>query len=118
MRSVRSPRGLPLSWESSRRKSDTLEGFWGLSGPSSVESGRKQVEVQGVLKDSPAAHGGLQPGDRILRINDHAIEGSEGVPEPPWPKSSPGDTVLLVIHRGSGTNARELSLTLTAGEGL
>ena len=51
-----------------------LRGFLGLEWSERVEAGRKQVEVQGVLKGSPAAHGGLEAGDRILQINHRAIE--------------------------------------------
>jgi len=92
-------------------------GFLGLAWSEQIESGQKQVEIQGVLKDSPAAHGGLQPGDRILRINDRAIEDLKGA-RIALAEVRPGDVVPLVVRRGSGTNSRELSLTLTAGEGL
>ena len=92
-------------------------GFLGLEWSEQVESGRKQVKVQGVLKDSPAAHGGLQPGDRILRINDRAIEGLKGA-RAALAEVRPGDAVPLVVRRGSGADGRELRLTLTAGEGL
>ena len=92
-------------------------GFLGLEWSEQVKSGRKQVEVRGVLKDSPAAHGGLQPGDHILRINDRAIEGLKGA-RAALAEVRPGDAVPLIVHRGSGAGSRELSLTLTAGEGL
>jgi hypothetical protein len=92
-------------------------GFLGLEWSEKVESGRKQVEVQGVLKDSPAAHAGLEPGDCILRVNNRAIEGLKGV-RAALTEVRPGDNVALVVHRGSGASGRELRLTLTAGEGL
>jgi hypothetical protein len=92
-------------------------GFLGLAWSEQIESGQKQVEIEGVLKDSPAAHGGLQPGDRILRINDRAIDGLEGA-RIALAEVQPGDAVPLVVHRGSRTIGRALSLTLTAGEGL
>jgi PDZ domain/Aspartyl protease len=92
-------------------------GFLGLEWSEQVEAGRKQIEVQGVLKGSPAAHGGLQPGDRILRINDRAIEGLKEA-RAAMAEVRSGDTVSLVVRRGSGADGRELRLTLTAGEGL
>jgi len=92
-------------------------GFLGLEWSEQVESGRKQVKVQGVLKDSPAAHGGLQPGDRILRINNRAVEGFKSA-RAALAEVQPGDVVPLVIHRGPRADGRELRLTLTAGEGL
>jgi len=92
-------------------------GFLGIEWSEQVESGRKQIEVQGVLKDSPAAHGGLQLGDRILRINDRAIEGLKGA-QAALAEVRPGDAVRLVVRRGLAADGRELRLTLTAGEGL
>jgi len=92
-------------------------GFLGLEWSEQVEAGRKQIKVQGVLKDSPAAHGGLRPGDHILRINNRAIEGLKEA-RAALAEVRPGDIVPLVVHRGSGTDGRELRLTFTAGEGL
>jgi membrane-associated protease RseP (regulator of RpoE activity) len=91
-------------------------GFLGLQWAEQVESGRKQVKIQGVLKESPAARGGLQLGDHILRINNRAINGLKSA-QAALAEIHSGDAVLLVIHRSSGTTSRELSLTVTAGEG-
>ena len=91
-------------------------GFLGLEWAERVESGRKQVEIQGVLKESPAAHAGVQLGDHIVRINNRVIDGLKSA-RAALAKTRSGDAVLLVIHRSSGTTSRELSLTLTAGEG-
>jgi S1-C subfamily serine protease len=92
-------------------------GFLGLEWNARLESGQNQVEVRSVLKDSPAARGGLQPGDSILRINSRAIDGLKGA-RAALAEVQPGDAVVLVIRRGSGVDGRELKLTLTAGEGL
>jgi len=92
-------------------------GFLGLEWSEQVEAGRKRIEVRGVLKDSPAAHGGLQPGDYILRINDRAIEGLKEA-RAALAEVRPGDVVPLIVRRGLGTDGRELRLTFTAGEGL
>ena len=57
------------------------------------------------------------PATRSLRINDRVIEGLKDA-RTALAEVHPGDPVPLVVRRGSGTNARELRLTLTAGEGL
>jgi hypothetical protein len=92
-------------------------GFLGLNWCEHVESGRHQVKIQSVLKDSPAAHGGLQPGDQILRINGRAINGLKDA-HTALVEVRPADLVLLIIHRDLESNSRELHLTVTAGEGL
>jgi S1-C subfamily serine protease len=92
-------------------------GFLGLEWSETIASGRKQVSVRSVLNGLPAAHSGLRSGDCIVRINDRAIEGLKDA-RIAVAQVRPGDPVPLVIRRGSGTNARELRLTLTAGEGL
>jgi predicted aspartyl protease len=92
-------------------------GFLGLEWSEEVAAGRRRIEVRGVLQDSPAARGGLQPGDHILRINDHAIDGLKEA-RAAMAEVRPGDVMSLVIRRGSGTDGRELHLTVTAGEGL
>jgi S1-C subfamily serine protease len=92
-------------------------GFLGLEWAEHVALGRRQVEIQGVLKDSPAARGGLQPGDQILRINDRAIRELKDA-RAALAEVRPADIVRLIIHRGLETNGRELHLSVTAGEGL
>jgi hypothetical protein len=92
-------------------------GFLGLEWSERVEAGRKQVEVQGVLKGSPAAHGGLEAGDCILQVNHRAIEDLKSA-RAALAKIRAGDSVPLVVRRGVSPNTRELSLALTASGGL
>lgn len=92
-------------------------GFLGLEWIERVEAGRSQVNVSRVLPGSPAANGGLQSGDRILKINRRVIEGKKGA-RAALSESQPGDIVAMVIRRGTGVDSHELELTLTAGEGL
>jgi len=92
-------------------------GFLGLEWSEQIESGRNQVVVQGVLKGSPAAHGGLEAGDRILQINHQDIKDLKSA-QTALAEMRPGDAVPLVIHRGSGLDTCELSLALTASGGL
>jgi hypothetical protein len=92
-------------------------GFLGLQWSERVESGQKQVQVQGVLKESPAAQAGLEPGDRILRINNREIQGLKDA-RAALAEIRPADVVVFQVHHGLGTHGRELRLVLTAGEGL
>jgi serine protease Do len=92
-------------------------GCLGLEWSEQVASGRKQVFVQGVLEGLPAARGGVCPGDQIVKINNQIIEGLKEA-RTALSEVHPGDSVPVIIRRGSGTNARDLRLTLTAGEGL
>jgi PDZ domain/Aspartyl protease len=92
-------------------------GFLGLEWVERVESGRSEVEISRVLSDSPAAAGGLQSGDRILKINRRAVEGIKGAREA-LAAAQAGDSVAVVVRRRSGTDNHELKLTLTVGEGL
>jgi hypothetical protein len=92
-------------------------GFIGLQWSEHVASGRRQVEIQAVFKNSPAARGGLQPGDQILEINHQAIKGLKDA-RAALAKVQPTQIVLLTVHRGQRSNGRELRLTVTAEEGL
>jgi serine protease Do len=94
-----------------------LRGCLGLEWSEQVISGRKQIFVQGVLEGLPAARGGIHPGDQIVRINGQVIEDLK-VARTTLSEVHPGDPVPVMIRRGSGANARDLQLTLIAGEGL
>jgi hypothetical protein len=108
-----------LAFLMGKQPEDQLQprGFLGLEWSETIALGRKQVSVQSVLNGLPAAHSGLRSGDCIVQINDRAIEGLKDA-HTALAQVRPGDPVTLVIRRGFGTNARELRLTLTAGEGL
>jgi serine protease Do len=92
-------------------------GFLGLEWSEQAEAGQAHLRVVGVLKGSPAAEAGVQPGDRILRIKDRSIK-EKAEARAALAEVRPGNAVPLVVRRGSGADARELSLTLTAAEGL
>ena len=92
-------------------------GFLGLEWSEHTRVDGKQVRVQGVLDGLPAARGGVHAGDQIVRINNRLIESLKDA-RTALAGIHPGDRVPLTIRRGSGTLARELTLTLTATEGL
>ena len=92
-------------------------GFLGIEWSERVDSERAQVQVKRVLAGSPAAKAGLEPGDRILRIADRAIRDLKEA-RAAWAAVQAGDDISLLVRRGSGPDARERKLTLTAGEGL
>jgi len=96
----------------------TPGGFLGLEWFEQIESGQKIVTVRGVLKGSPAARGGLEAGDRILQINHQQVKSGVKSARAALTEVRPGDAVPLVIRRGSGSDARELFLAVTASEGL
>jgi hypothetical protein len=92
-------------------------GFLGLEWSEQLVSGRKQVLVKGVLEGLPAAQGGIQAGDQIMKIDNREI-GSLKEARSALSEVHPGDKVPLVIRRGAGTSTRELKLMLTSAEGL
>ena len=62
------------------------------------EEGGKGVQVTEVEQNSPAAEGGLAPGDVILAVNRHEVNGLDD-----FQKYASGDgDLLLYIRRGDG----------------
>ncbi|MGP0064507.1 MAG: PDZ domain-containing protein [Isosphaeraceae bacterium] len=94
-------------------------GFLGLEWAASAakEPGRAGLRVGLVLEGSPAAKAGLIAGDRVLRIDGRAVDSPKAVVAA-LAELQEGDKVTLLVRRGSGSDARELKLVLTAGEGL
>jgi serine protease Do len=92
-------------------------GFLGLEWSEQAEAGQKIVRIQSVLKESPAARGGLEPGDLLVKIDDHAIASLQAA-RTALAGIRPHDSVSLIVRRGTMDNGRELKLTVTAGEGL
>ena len=92
-------------------------GCLGMEWSERVTAGRKQVWVQSVLDSLPAARGGIHAGDQIVEINARAIKGLKDA-HTAVAEVHPGDSVPLVVRRGSGNDAHDLKLTITAGEGL
>jgi hypothetical protein len=90
-------------------------GFFGIE----LAEEEGMVRVATVLAGSPAARAGVRPGDVLVRLLDRAVpsikEAREAVAT-----TRPDDRVALVVRRSvaTGMDAEELTLMLTAGEGL
>jgi serine protease Do len=83
-------------------------GFLGLE-LAETEGG---LRIVAVLPGSPAAKGGVQAGDRLLRLLDRDVSTLKSAHEA-VAELRPGARVSLKLRRGPGT----IDLTLTAGEG-
>jgi len=71
----------------------------------------KGYAISGVAKDSPAAKGGLQGGDLIVRIGDSAVAALEDF-DSALRKHKGGDTVTVVVER----EGAEVALAVTLGD--
>jgi hypothetical protein len=94
-----------------------LHGFLGLEWAERKSAGRTEVEITRVLTGSPAAIGGLEPGDRIQKINRRPIESLKEA-RGALSQAQPGDKVGVVVRRGPAANSHDVALSLIAGDGL
>jgi serine protease Do len=92
-------------------------GFLGLEWSQELTGGRLELYVQRVLPGSAAAKAGLKCGDLLLRIKGQPIDGVKAA-RTTLGEVEPGEKISLLIRRGRAAGSRELSLELTAGEGL
>jgi len=92
-------------------------GFLGLEWSQELTGGRPQLYVRRVLRGSAAAKAGLEPGDLLLRIKGQPINGVKAA-RTTLGELEPGEKIPLFIRRRRAAGSRELSLELTAGEGL
>jgi hypothetical protein len=65
--------------------------------------------ISGVAKDSPAATGGLEGGDVIIRLGESAVKGLEDF-DNALRKYRGGDTVTVVVRRGGMDVSLEVTL--------
>jgi serine protease Do len=82
-----------------------------------------EVRVLRVSADSPAAEAGLQPGDRIERIDGSAVQSLEQLWKQLWNGGQPERTVTLDIQRDGETRAMQVHsvdrmTTLSKAEGI
>jgi serine protease DegQ len=71
--------------------------------------------VQSVLKGGPAAEGGLEVGDRIVKLKGRSVYGVDGL-QSLARRVAPGEKVVLNVQRGK--DRKEVEVTVKAGEGL
>ncbi len=100
---VRYPRGfLGLEWAETK---DTL-------------SGKATVRINRVLAASPAAKADIQAGDHLVRAGGHPVTSLKAA-RAALSTIQAGNRVELTLRRGDKKGkARELTVTVTAGEGL
>lgn len=97
-------------------------GFLGLEwaeGSEGDAAGSPEVRVTRVAEGAPAARAGVRPGDRLIRVRGRDVASLKAA-RAALATIRGGEPVELTIRRGdAGTNdGRELTLTVTAGEGL
>ena len=73
------------------------------------------VVVKNVLAKGPAGEGGLEPGDRLVKLKGRSVYGLDGLQEL-MRNVAPGDKIKVKVRRGP--DKKEVDLTITAGEGL
>lgn len=96
-------------------------GFLGLEwsdvkAPDSAKAGTS-LRIDRVLKGSPADKGGIQAGDRLIRLRGKSVDGKASALAALADVRS-GQAVELTVRRGSDSRAKDVTLTITAGEGL
>ena len=69
----------------------------------------KGYAITGVTKDSPAARGGLQGGDVIIRLGDSAVTGLEDF-DSALRKHKAGDTIPVVVQRADAEVTLDVTL--------
>ncbi|MFM8435195.1 MAG: PDZ domain-containing protein [Planctomycetia bacterium] len=69
----------------------------------------KGYAITGVTKDSPAARGGLQGGDVIVRLGDSAVTGLEDF-DSALRKHKGGDTIPVVVLRAGAEVTLQVTL--------
>ena len=98
-----------------------LRGFLGLEWAEAetrdAPSGQLTVRITRVVAGSPAAQAGIQAGDRLIRARGQAVT-SLKTARAALSTIQAGDPVELTLGRGAESQElRELTVTVTAGEG-
>jgi hypothetical protein len=94
-------------------------GFLGVEWAEAGDSGTPAVRITRVVEGSPAAKADVRPGDRLLRVGGRPVENLKTA-RAALATVRAGEPVELTIRRGAAKahDVRELTLTVTAGEGL
>jgi PDZ domain/Aspartyl protease len=95
-------------------------GFLGLEWSEAKDAipGQPRVRIDRVVKGSPAARADIQPGDWLIRARGESVTSLKAA-RAALSAIEPGSPVELTLRRGDEKDkVRELTLTITAGEGL
>jgi hypothetical protein len=104
-------------------------GFLGLEFVSTIARGQATsaesqvygVQVRSVLESSPAARGGLRPGDNIIRIADKPVTNAQSA-RSAVALIQPGSEIEFLVNRSDDKEApkpkRQQVIRITVGEGL
>ena len=88
---------------------DGLHATWRHGGPWPSGDRGGGYAISGVAKDSPAANGGLQGGDVIVRLGESAITGLDDF-DSALRKHKGGERVPVVVRRGGADVTLEVLL--------
>lgn len=100
----------PAEYEKLRE--DTAGEFGGLGievGAAPVPGG-EVIEVQVVHADSPGAHAGLKPGDKVLAVDGERMKGKPLEASVRLMRGVPGTRVVLLVERKGWESPREIPL--------
>jgi len=94
-------------------------GFLGLEWAETRDalSGQSTVRISRVVEGSPAAKVDIQAGDRLIRARGQSVTSLKAA-RAALSAIQAGNPVELTLGRGEQDKARELTVTITAGEGL
>ena len=95
-------------------------GFLGLEWAETRDglSGQSTVRISRVVEGSPAANADIQAGDRLIRARGQSVTSLKAA-RAALAAIQAGNPVELILERGSEkATVRELTVTITAGEGL
>ena len=83
--------------------------FGGLGIEVTMENGF--VKVVSPIEDTPAARGGVKPGDLIIRLDDKAVKGLTLTEAVRFMRGKPGSDITLTIVREGATKPLKITLT-------
>src|SRR3989344_1405775 len=104
------PHSAYLDSESFRDMRVETEGqFGGLGIEVTMENGF--VKVVSPIEDTPAARGGVKPGDLVIRLDDKAVKGMTLTEAVRVMRGKPGTDITLTIVREGATKPLKITLT-------
>ena len=104
------PHSAYLDSESFRDMRVETEGqFGGLGIEVTMENGF--VKVVSPIEDTPAARGGVKPGDLVIRLDDKAVKGMTLTEAVRVMRGKPGTDIMLTIAREGETKPIKITLT-------